>query len=85
MFVNVGAKDRDGRRFRTKRALREALDFAPSEVLFDCTEHHTSALPMYCADSIPTGVRLVVVGPDPYRKRDWYANVVQHGGKPRLT
>lgn len=85
MFVNVGAMNRDGRRYRTKRALREALADAPSEVLFDTTEHNTSALTHYCADSIPTGVRLVVVGPDPYKRRSWYANVVQHGGKPRLT
>lgn len=85
MYVNVGAHDREGRRYRTKRALREALDSAPSEVIFYSTEHNTSALPEYRADSIPTGVRLEVVGPDPYKRRLWYANVVQHGGKPRLT
>lgn len=83
-FVNVGAKTREGRRFKTKAALRRALDDAPSEVLFDITELRDAPPEDICGDSIPTGMRLVVVGPDPYNRRVWYANVAQHGGKPVL-
>jgi hypothetical protein len=85
-FVNVGAKNRAGERFKTKRALREALEDAPSEVLFDPTSWHSGSAQIdICADSIPRGLRLVVVGPDPYSHRQWYAQVSQLGGKPRLT
>lgn len=85
VYVNVGAKDRAGERFKTKAALRRALE-VPSEVLFDPTSLHGGGPSTdICADSIPTGLRLVVVGPDPYTHRQWYAQVARHGGKPRLT
>jgi len=85
VYVNVGAKNRDGERFKTKRALREALE-EPSEVLFDPTALQGGGPTTdICADSIPRGMRLVVVGPDPHTARKWYANVSQHGGKPVIT
>jgi hypothetical protein len=36
-YINTGAMDERGNRFKTKRALKEALDADPSTVFFDTT------------------------------------------------
>lgn len=73
-YINVGAFLPNGSRPHTKAALKAALAAQPAETTFDTT----SALDpqtVYVGDGIPPGVTLQIVGPDPYRKRTWYASV----------
>lgn len=75
-FVNVGAIDASGgARFTTKAALKRNL--AEGNAAFDQTAYpHDGSLPgVIEVKDIPEDVTLVVVGPDPYTRRNWYANV----------
>ncbi|QNK82611.1 hypothetical protein [Nakamurella sp. PAMC28650] len=69
----MGALDAEGHRVMTKRALREMLAIDPAQVKFDCTGLRDEGR-IIKGDSIPPGMTLVVVGPDPFTKRSWYAN-----------
>lgn len=61
------------RRPATKKALREALLADPASVRLVTT----SAFGGFAgrATELPAGLTFNVVGPDPYRKRSWYASV----------
>lgn len=75
-----------GGRYKTKKALKEAV-----------TEGHTPVLEvtsMFLGPDEPTsipfdalveGKTYTIVGPDPYRARNWYGNVVRRGDKVRVT
>lgn len=84
--IGVGALV-NGERPPTKKALREALANAPTTVELDSTAAvggHVGKT--FRGDAIPEGVRLNVVGPDPYTARNWYANVTcGRDGKTRLA
>jgi len=73
--INVGAFI-DGTRAASKKALREALRDNPASVRFDAT---TAIGPdvgaEFTGDALPQDRMLVVVGPNPYNARNWYANV----------
>ena len=69
-FVNCGAKV-NGVRPKTKKALREALKNAPETVRFDST----SAWGTNQLSPNNPNITLSIVGPDPYNKRNWYANL----------
>jgi hypothetical protein len=94
-YVNVGAYV-NGARPASKKALREAIaawNASPTEapsLRFDST----AAMGPLAGEDITahdlvtkhSGHVLQVVGPDPYRKRNWYASVeVRVGGKLRLS
>jgi hypothetical protein len=77
MFINTGAKI-NGQRARTKKALREALAVTPDSVTFDVTQLFGElAGRTLAAVDVLTHPQwtLVVVGPDPYARRNWYASV----------
>lgn len=75
MFINCGAYIM-GVRPKTKKALKEAMRDTPTKVLFDCTDAFgPNAGRRFDGDHVPPGATLVVVGPDPHTKRNWYANV----------
>lgn len=87
-YVNVGAIDSKGQRVPTKKALKELvaanLDKPDAElIMFDQTSMiHSGGLPgNIVLRDLPEGHILSVVGPDPYRKRNWYANVERRGEK----
>lgn len=84
--IGVGAQLSTGRP-ATKKALRDALTSAPETVRFDATAAVGAQVGQtFTGDAIPDGVRLNVVGPDPYTARNWYANVTRgRDGKPRLA
>lgn len=66
-------------RYPTKKALREA---ALAQVPFILED--TSAVTMGFHGSVfnlPEGDTFLVVGPDPYRTRNWYAEVKRKGDK----
>jgi hypothetical protein len=74
MWINSGAQDLNGQRIKTKRALKAALAADPSSVRFDATALNASGQ-IYRADELGFGDSLMVVGPDPYTSRKWYATV----------
>lgn len=84
-YVNVGALSRDGVRYPSKKALREALKADPSEVIFDPTSILGPITESICGDSIPQGVKLSVCGPDPYESRKWFATAEWTAAGPRLS
>lgn len=87
-FVNVGALDAaDGSRIPTKAMLKRGVA-AGIGVAFDQTAYpHDGSLPGTIEiKDIPEDVTLVVVGPDPYQRRNWYANVkIGRNGKVVCT
>lgn len=69
---NFHAKDSEGGNFKTKKSLREAV--ARGEVVFFTD---TSGFNNRGTLTGISGLRDgdMIVGPDPYRARNWYANV----------
>jgi hypothetical protein len=67
-----------GFRPKTKKALREAIATNPSGVSLEATsmsgnEYGGNIMHM------PEGKTVYIVGPDPYIKRSWYANLSRRG------
>jgi len=62
----------DGRKPATKAALRAAVRTAPDTVRFDDTAAIGNRGMLSVADVKPSDV---IVGPDVYRSRRWYANI----------
>lgn len=79
-YVNVGCFDADGNRIKTKKRLKELLVADPKSVRFDKTALFDGAGTVTVAELSP-GTTLSVVGPDPFRKRSWYASVQVVNGK----
>ena len=63
----------DGKKFRTKKALREAVAANQSVVFIDTSAFNNRGT-VRAADLRESDV---VVGPDAYTQRSWYANVKQ--------
>jgi hypothetical protein len=72
---NFHATDAGGRNFPTKKSLREAVK-ADQSVYFTDTSAFSNRGTVTADGLTPSDV---VVGPDPYRQRNWYANV--QGGR----
>lgn len=68
---NFHATDGAGNNFPTKKALREAVGRG-AEVFFTDTSGFSNRGTIRVVDLQPSDV---VVGPDPYRARNWYANI----------
>jgi hypothetical protein len=78
-YLNVGASI-GGDRVGTKKVLRETMRLDPSLVTFDRTSEMGPDAPWtFTGDQLPPGLTLSVVGPDPYRRRSWYATVSPTG------
>lgn len=84
MYVNVGARRDDGRRFPSKKALKDALRCDPATVTFDVTSLFHTGPSHYRANDLPQGIKFSVVGPDPFNNRRWYANVERNGEAVRV-
>jgi hypothetical protein len=75
-YVNCGAYVR-GSRPKTKKELKQAMKDNPDQVHFDSTEMFH---PGGCTGTtIPTDTTMMVIGPDPFTKRTWYASVTSDG------
>lgn len=68
---NYGAQHADGSNFKSKKALREAVAAGESVIFYDTSAFNNRGNPS-AAELSPIDV---VVGPDPYTDRRWYANV----------
>jgi hypothetical protein len=79
-YLNVGASHAADGRIRTKKELKALLAADPATVVFDRTSPETPG-PNVTGDAIPLGVKLSVVGPDPFTSRRWYATVARHGDR----
>ena len=80
IYINAGARDSHGRRFKTKAALKRELKASPQYVTFDTTSNFPNAEENVVASNLGNRPRHMdeswtIVGPDPYVKRDWYATV----------
>lgn len=64
----------DGAPVRRKGDLRRLVAEDPSQVVFLNTSAYGDKTPITMAQ-IPEGHYLIVVGPDPYNDRKWYAQV----------
>ncbi len=73
-YMNVGAYV-NGTRPATKAAMKRALAEDPASVTFDGTSPMGPQHDDLSGVNIPEGLTLSVVGPDPFTKRNWYANV----------
>lgn len=77
-FINVGCYV-NGHRPATKKALKDAVKNGEN-VCFDSTSPFTNT-GFVDSEDVTESIVLVVVGPDPYTKRSWYANVTRRNGK----
>jgi hypothetical protein len=73
-FYNCGAFGPNGSRIKSKKQLKELLKADPKGVYFDGTGLF-DATSGYRGHEIPVGLKLSVVGPDPYSQRNWYASI----------
>lgn len=69
-----GGADLAHGRPRTKKELKEAIADDPEKVHLYSTNNTTQGWSGY-ASALPEDVHFLVVGPDPYNKRNWYATV----------
>lgn len=77
---NFDATTIDGERFRTKRALKQALQATPDNVLLTCTDLLGANVgTSYRANELPPDLIAYIAGPDPHTARTWFANVRQRG------
>lgn len=72
-----------GNRPKTKKVLKEAYT-AGKEIILDSTSAFGPAF-YGSAEDLKEGDNFVVVGPDPYRKRNWYASVERKNGKIKVS
>lgn len=70
---NWHAKDSEGRNFKSKKAFREAVAAGENFTLTDTSLFNTR-LTIF-SDPTAIGPSDVIVGPDPYTARNWYANI----------
>ena len=63
----------DGRRAPTKKALKEAIASDPSRVSLEATSVFGNEYDGRL-DEAPDG-EFSIVGPDPYRQRNWYGTI----------
>lgn len=80
-YINVGATDRAGNDIPTKKALRAALSQDLASVVFYNTSPMGPAFRGHVGDLADEDTSLTVCGPNPYTKRNWWANIKIKGGK----
>lgn len=86
MWINCGAINiLTGQRFKTKKALKEAVKTDASIVKFDRTTLELFGSGDLFCDEIPEGAKLSVVGPDPFSDRRWYATVERRGDVVKVS
>lgn len=85
MFIEVGAiQTRSGAFFPSKAAIKRAWAADPASVTFcavgDVVGNQFNG-PVTCPDDLPAGVKLTVVGPNPFSDRRFYGTVQIKNGK----
>lgn len=70
---NFFATDAEGNEFASKKALREFVSATPDSVRLEDTSAFNSRGVTWGIDILTTSD--VIVGPNPWRNRKWYANI----------
>lgn len=83
-YINVGSYV-NGSRPATKKALRDAITADPTSVTFDATSDFNGRGRLVSGNALTAGTTFVVVGPCPFTKRNWYANVSLINGKVKVA
>ncbi len=78
IYLNVGAT-LDGKPVPTKKALKAAVAERNPGLVFYTTAVAFDGDLRFTLDQFPARKVLSVVGPDPYRTRNWYASVEPKG------
>jgi hypothetical protein len=75
-FINGGVYDHEDNTIETKKQLTEIIKDDPGLVRFYPTSRYS---PTYEGrlNRIPKDITLVVCGPNPYTKRQWFANITR--------
>jgi hypothetical protein len=71
-------------RVPTKKALKEALQTEPEHVELEATSLFGNEFGGPVLE-MPEGKRVAVVGPDPYKKRNWYATLERTGNEVKVV
>lgn len=69
---NWHAKNANGDNFKTKKALREAVAAGERVFFYDTSAVNNKGIRSNTDDFVPADV---IIGPDPYTARNWYANI----------
>lgn len=72
----------NGRRPKSKKAIKEAIAANPSRVDLESTSMFGGYSGPF--DGLPEGVKFYFVGPCPRTDRKFYGNVVRHGEKIKV-
>ena len=78
-----GTYDYIGRRFKTKKSLREACVAAVAPVYLQATSLFGDEAEGNLFQDVPDG-DYFVCGPDPYNDRRWYAHITKRGETVRV-
>lgn len=77
-----GVYDKNRNRFKTKKAMKEALAAAET-VYLEATSVFGNEYGG-AVEEAPDGT-YTVVGPDPYKARNWYANIKKDGEQVKVS
>lgn len=81
-YIEVAATFKaDGKPVPTKKALRTALSQDLASVVFDSVGGLNAPFSGHVGNIADEATFLTVCGPDPFRKRDWWANIKIRDGK----
>jgi hypothetical protein len=73
-IIQGGAQATPSGTFKTKKALKDAVKAKPANVYLYATSNMGPKFNGLVSE-LPDGVTFLVIGPDPYNSRDWYANI----------
>lgn len=81
-YIEVWAKyTADSKPVPTKKALRDALSQDLASVTFSSVGGLNAPFNGHVGNIADEGTKLTVCGPDPFRKRNWWANIKIKDGK----
>jgi len=72
---NLYATDASGGEFASKKAFREFVSYAPDSVRLEDTSAINNRGTFYGIDDPQLTSSDVIVGPNPWTNRKWYANI----------
>lgn len=81
-YIEVGATFRDsGKPVPTKKALRDALSQDLASVVLDSVGGLNADFSGHVGNLADESTTLIVCGPDPFTRRNWWANIKIRNGK----
>lgn len=89
-FTEVRATDYAGGLFKSKAAMKRAVEADPRKVRFESVspmgqQWSGTAQEFLWSDRAAAGLKLTVVGPNPFTDRSWYGTVEVKNGKLKIS